>query len=78
MTRNKHDKKLEVIMESFQPILKLPIWKEAALIFQGHQYVEIFKIYDYSPTKEAVDKATSEDSLVRDLESQRLCFLGCL
>lgn len=53
-------------MERHLPTLKLAIWKEAALIFQSHQYVEIeiYKIHDYSLRREAVSTTTSEDFLV--------------
>lgn len=69
-------------MESYYPALKLPIWREAALNFQSHQYVEIdiFKILDYSHRRETAYETRSESSLVRvHLESQiSSCFLGSL
>lgn len=68
-------------MEWCCPTLKLPIWKEAALIFQSHQSVEIdiYKIHNYSLRREAVSKTTSEAFLVGVLlESQTFCFLGSL
>lgn len=57
--------------------MKLSIWHGAALIFESHQNVEIdiFTIYNYSLSREAVDKTTSEDSLIRVLlESQKALF----